>query len=131
MNAVKTTVKLVKVCPKNYEILALRQGKYRIDYMLKTINLGTHGGVSGFWHAEATKPEQEGAGVSKQHLLVQLADLSLHYYHSGQETFTNHIWSRDEGLSAIKQVEILVPPSDVDGRTFDYVKNWQQPVTLE
>lgn len=51
--------------------------------MLKTINAGTHGGVSGFWHAEVSTDSQQSAGVSNQHLLVQLADLSLHYYKSG------------------------------------------------
>ena len=129
-NSAKTTVKIARVCPTDYEILALRNGKYNHDFVLKNMNLATCGGVTGFWHAVASTNEQLDEGVSKQFLLVQMADMSLHYYNSGQETFTNHIWSRDEGLSAITQVEILEPQS-VATDTFEYVKNWDQPVGIE
>ena len=68
---------------------------------------------------------------NNQVYLVQMQDLSLHRI-QGTKNNWNTAWTRQEGLSTIKQMEILEQAENEDmvHGSFDYIKNWNQPVSF-
>lgn len=66
--------------------------------------------------------------------LVQMSDLSLHLLLAKPKTTTKLLWSRQESLAMISQVEVLQQElEDTAGRvanSLNYVKTWSQQTSI-
>jgi len=93
-----------------------------VQYQTSSLNYERNGGVASFFKS----------GAEPSSFIVQFEDMSLHFI-GGEPDQLNLRWSREEGLSGINQLEIADPSVDNRERaqTFDYIKNWDETVSLE
>lgn len=61
--------------------------------------------------------------------MVQFGDNSLHYL-SQKSSSLQHVWTREEGLSGITQLEVVETPLTAK-HTFEYVKMWEHETAIQ
>lgn len=100
---------MIEVCDTSVKIYNFEDGTVdsnspgpSLDLEIETgrLTLTGNGLVSGFWWNEMTSGQY----------LVQMQDLSLHFIFSASPEAghgSQLVWTREEGLSDLKQVEIL------------------------
>ena len=96
-------------CPSEFKIL---DKTHKVLYATKSLSLEKNGLVQSFF-----------TGGSKDYL-IQFADISLHFFED-----TKLKWSREEGLSQLTQIELLDQVEKVE--PLDYIKHWQQDITID
>lgn len=98
----KDAVQLVNACADYLEIKSLNTVTSSVASDVKTaeISVRKNGGVSQMWHNVRANSESV--------YLVQMADMSLHMLQGmPDQKLVSVMWTRQEGLSAIKQMEVL------------------------
>jgi hypothetical protein len=78
-------------------------------------------GVGFDMNGELAKVFKSGVASPNSMYLVQFQDLSLHLLQTNERQVLK--WTREEGLSSIKQVEILDPEAEVSHK-FEYIKTY-------
>lgn len=102
-----TTVKMAQSCQSNVQIITYDDGttagalpSYEMEMETQSLSLPSNGQVAGLWWNELTPGQY----------LVQMQDLSLHFLiapSQDSDRGSQLYWTREEGLSDLKQVEIL------------------------
>lgn len=112
-------LKLAVSCPDHFKIMS---SSGAVLYQTSALNYQNNGGVASFFKS----------GAEPSSFIIQFEDMTLHFI-SGEPGQLNLRWSREEGLSSINQLEIVDPSADNRERkqTFDYIKNWDENVSLE
>ena len=112
-------LKLAVSCPDHFKIIS---SSGAVLFSTSSLNYQKNGGVSSFFKS----------GSESSSFIIQFEDNSLHFI-GGEPDHLSLKWSREEGLSSIKQLEIFDPSSDNRelSNTFDYIKAWDQGQTLD
>lgn len=71
------------------------------------------------------------SGTDQQSFITQFEDASLQFF-SKQGSSLQLLWTREEALSGIQQVEIFDTPQSQEqlAQTFDYLKTWDQTMSI-
>ena len=116
---VQGSTQLIRSCPDEFEVLDFIDEKFVSLFKSKDISQKKYG-----------KPLQAWSQVNKKEVsaLVQFEDLSLHLFKGSDNLAAK--WIREEGLSAIDQVELAEGEQTMAKADFDYFKRWNEPVTF-
>ena len=125
-SSAETSVKLVHACNDFLEIKSVKaaDNSFSSDAKTSEISLRKNGGVTQMWHNVRHNNELV--------YLIQMQDMSLHMLQGMPEKQLSVSWSRQEGLSAIKQMEVL-EQAENEAKVhsqFDYIKSWTAPVSI-
>ena len=111
-------VRVAVSCPDTFQIVT---GENKVEYESKSLNQEKNGKIMKFFKS----------GTDQQSFITQFEDASLQFF-SKQGSALQLIWTREEALSGIQQVEIFDTPQSPEqlAQTFDYLKTWDQTVSI-
>jgi len=111
-------VRVAVSCPDTFKIVT---GDNKVEYESKSLNQEKNGKIKKFFKS----------GSDQQSFITQFEDASLQFF-SKQGSSLQLLWTREEALSGIQQLEIFDTPQSAEqsAQTFDYIKNWDQTVSI-
>ena len=113
-----TDVRVAVSCPKTFQIIT---GDNKVEYESKSLNQENNGRIKKFFRS----------GTDQQSFITQFEDASLQFF-SKQGSNLQLLWTREEALSGIQQLEMFETPKSPEqmADTFDYLKTWDQTMSI-